>query len=75
MFIRLLSFERSLASACAKCISLNNRSSLVRPTIIDINSNEPLYYLFTFSIDKFGGSYWQSIFSNMCSKKNKRIWM
>ena len=40
-FIALLSFIVSLA---AKCISLNNELYLVRPTFIDLNPKELLYY-------------------------------
>ena len=36
-FIALLSFSGLLAT---KCISLNNKPSLIRPTLIDLNSDE-----------------------------------
>ena len=39
-----------------KCISLNNWPSQIRPTLVDINSNETLFDPFTVSIDKCGGS-------------------
>ena len=54
MSIGLLSFERSLASTCAKCISSNNWSCTARPAFININSNEPFCYPFTFSFNKCG---------------------
>ena len=37
MFIILSSFGESVT---AKCLSLNNQPCQVRPTIIDVNSNE-----------------------------------
>ena len=39
-----------------KCVSPNNRPCQTRPTLIDIHSNEPLFYPFTVSINKCGGS-------------------
>ena len=39
-----------------KCVSLNNLSSQARPTLVNVNSNEPLYYLFNVSVDKCGES-------------------
>ena len=65
MFIRLLStctigsFGESLVSNSKgrlKFISLNNQPSQARPTLVNINSNQPLYYPFTVSVNKCGGS-------------------
>ena len=39
-----------------KCISLNNLPCQTRPTLVNINSNQPLYYPFTISVNKCGGS-------------------
>ena len=56
MFVALLSvciieiFGESLASYVkrpTKCVSLNNRPYKARPTIVNINSNQPLFYPFT----------------------------
>ena len=52
MFIRLLSFDGSLVPGSIKCISLNNRPCQARPRLVDINSNEPLYYPFLASVTK-----------------------
>ena len=66
MFIGLLStctvesFDESLAfnsKGHIKCVSLNNRPCQSRPTLANINSNEPLYYQFTIIINKCGRSY------------------
>ena len=63
MFIRLLSvsttasFGRSLDSNLLgrmKYGSLNNRLCQARPTFVNINSNEPIYNSFTFSVNKCG---------------------
>ena len=39
-----------------KCVSLNNQECKIRSKIIDINSNEPLFYRCTIEISKFSGS-------------------
>ena len=39
-----------------KCVFLNNRPCQTRSTLVNINSNEPLYYLFTVSVIECGGS-------------------
>ena len=65
MFIGLLStctigsFDGSLASnskGYIKCVLLNNWPCQAWPTLFNINSNEPLYYPFTDSVNKCGGS-------------------
>ena len=58
---RLLSFDGSLAhlaevSYRTRCISLNNQSCQPRATLININSNDPLCYLFAVNINKCGRS-------------------
>ena len=65
MFIGLLSlctigtFSESLISnskELIKCLTLNNRPCQARPTLVNINSNETHFYLFTVSGNKCGGS-------------------
>ena len=53
------SFSESLAcnyEGRLKCVSLNNWICEARPTLVDINSNEILFYLFMVSVNKCGGS-------------------
>ena len=52
--IVLLSFNSSLAT---KCVSLNDKPCMFRPTLIDLNPVELTYYLFMISLDKCNGSY------------------
>ena len=55
----IVSFSEPLASSfekSIKCVSLNNRPCQARPTLVDINSNETLFYSFTVSVTKCGGS-------------------
>ena len=35
---------------------MNNQECKIRPEITNINSNEPLFYLYSVKISKFGGS-------------------
>ena len=39
-----------------KCVSMNNQECQVRPEIININSNEPLFYPYSVKISKCSGS-------------------
>ena len=38
------------------CISMNNQACKVRPEIINVNSNEPLFYPFSIKTSKCSGS-------------------
>ena len=39
-----------------KCVSINNQECRIRPEIININSNEPLFYPYSVKISKCSGS-------------------
>ena len=39
-----------------KCISINNQECKVRPKIINVNSNEPIFYPYSISTSKCSGS-------------------
>ena len=39
-----------------KCVSMNNQECKVRPKILNINSNEPLYFPYSVLVNKFSGS-------------------
>ena len=50
-------FLSSLVSATSlSCISMSNQACKVRPEIIDVNSNNPVFYLFSVQTSKCGGS-------------------
>ena len=53
LFIILLSFSKSLTR---KCLFLNDEPCMIRPTIIDMNSNELKNYPFMISSNKYAGS-------------------
>ena len=38
-----------------KCVSMNNQECTTRPKIININSNEPLFYLYSIQVNKYSG--------------------
>ena len=50
-------FLSSLVSTTPlSCISLKNQECKVRPKIVDINSNNPIFYPFSIKINKCSGS-------------------
>ena len=66
VFIALLSFSRPLVT---KCVSLNNGSCMIRPTLIDLNPIDLKYYPCMISSDKFNGSCnsVDDLSTNICS--------
>ena len=51
-FFVLLGFTKSLAT---KCLFLNDEPCIVRPTLVDMSSNELKYYLFMINLNKYDG--------------------
>ena len=50
-------FLSSLVSTTPlSCISMNNQACKVRPEIINVNSNEPVFYSFSIKTSKCSGS-------------------
>ena len=50
-------FLSSLVSTTSlNCISMKNQECKVRPEIINVNSNEPVFYLFSIKTSKRSGS-------------------
>ena len=50
-------FSSSLVSATSlSCISMKNQKHKVRPEIINVNSNEPIFYPFSIETSKCSGS-------------------
>ena len=39
-----------------KCISMNNQECKVKPEIVNVNSNEPVFYSFSIKASKCSGS-------------------
>ena len=75
LFSVLLIFSESLSreaevSGQTKCLFLNDKPGMIRPTLIDINPVALKYYPFMISLNKCNGSC--TIFKNMSCKRNKR---
>ena len=57
VFFTGLAFISSLVSTTPiSCISMNNQTCKIRPEIIIVNSNEPVFYPFSIKTSKFSGS-------------------
>ena len=57
IFISTMMFFGSLSSVNPlECISMNNQECKVRPEIVNLNSNEPIFYPFSIRTSKCSGS-------------------
>ena len=57
IFVSAIMFFGSLSSVNPlKCVSINNQECKVRPKIVNINSNEPIFYPFSIKTSKCIGS-------------------
>ena len=54
--IGFLFLSTLVSTAPLSCISMNNQACKVRPKIINLNSNEPIFYLFSIKASKCSGS-------------------
>ena len=53
----MMFFGYSLSSVNPlECVSMNNHECKVRPEIVNVNSNEPLFYPFSIKTSKCSGS-------------------
>ena len=58
LFFTGLAFISSLVSTTPiSCISMNNQACKIRPEIIIVNSNEPVFYPFSIKTSKCSGNY------------------
>ena len=46
------SITSALSATPLNCVSMNNQECEVRPKIVDINRNNPMFYPFSFKINK-----------------------
>ena len=58
VFIAAMTFFSSnvLSVNSLECVSMNNQRCKTRPRIIDVNSNEPVLYLYSIKVNKCSGS-------------------
>ena len=54
--IRSLFLSSLVSTNPLSCISMNNQACKVRPEIINVNSNEPVFYPFSIKTSKCSGS-------------------
>ena len=52
----MMLFSSLLSVNSLECISLKNQECKVRPEIVNINSNNPIFYPFSIKINKCSGS-------------------
>ena len=55
-FIGSLFLSSFISTTALSCISMNNQACKVRPKIINVNSNEPVFYPFSIKTSKCSGS-------------------
>ena len=60
MFVVTISFFSSnailLNTVLLKCFSINNLECRIRPEIININSNKPIFYPYVIKVNKYSSS-------------------
>ena len=57
IFVSTMFFGCNLSSINPlECVSMNNQECKVRPEIVNVNSNEPLFYPFSIKTSKWSGS-------------------
>ena len=52
----LSNFITSLSATSLNCVSMKNQECKIRPEIIKINSNNPIFYPFSIKINKCSGN-------------------
>ena len=55
-FVLGLTVLSSSMTGALKCISMNNQECIVRPEIIDVSSNNPIFYPFSVKINRCSGN-------------------
>ena len=54
-FLGLTVLSSSIAGAL-NCVSINNQKCKVRPEIVDVSSNNPIFYPFSVKINRYSGN-------------------
>ena len=55
-YIGSLFLSSLVSTTLLSCISMNNQACKVRPEIVNVNSNEPVFYPFSIKTSKCSGS-------------------
>ena len=53
--LELIVLSNSITGAL-KCISMNNQECKIRPEIVDVSSNNPIFYPFSVKINRCSGN-------------------
>ena len=56
-FIGLAILSSFTNVSCLSCVSINNQECKARPEIININSNNPIFYPFSIKTSKCSGNF------------------
>ena len=56
MFVLGLTVLLSSITGALNCVSMNNQECKIRPKIVDINSNNPMFYPFSIKVNKCSGN-------------------
>ena len=56
MFALGLTVLSSSITDALNCVSMNNQKCKVRPKVVDINSNSPMFYPFSIKVNKCSGN-------------------
>ena len=54
--ITFVGFGVLVSSNPLKCVSMNNQEHKIRPAMVNINSNEPLFHLYSVAVNKCSGT-------------------
>ena len=65
--LTVLSYVNPLIETPLSCIYVNNQACKVRPEIINVNSDEPVFYPFSIKTSKCSGSCNNINDPNLCS--------
>ena len=56
VFVLVLTVLSSSITGALKCISINNQECKVMPKIVDVSSNNPIFYPFSVKINRCSGN-------------------
>ena len=56
VFVLGLTVLSSSITGALKCVSMNNQKCKVRPKIVNVSSNNPIFYPFNVKIDRCSGN-------------------
>ena len=56
VFVSGLTVSSSSITGALNCVSINNQECKVRPEIVDVSSNNPIFYPFRVKINRYSGN-------------------